>query len=66
MSQVQYVCQVLDKATNTCAEWVEYQSVLDQLAITKEQALLIVTPIASIYVLLIGWSFIMLIYHQSK
>lgn len=66
MAQVKYLCEILDPVTNTCVSWVEYIPVLDQLAITKDDALIILTPIASIYVLLIGWSFIMLIYHQSK
>lgn len=60
------ICEIVEESTNACLKWVEYKSVLDQLAITKDDALLILTPIASIYVLLIGWSFIMLVYHQSK
>jgi hypothetical protein len=60
------ICEIVEESTNACLKWVEYTPVLDQIAITKDDALLILTPIASIYVLLIGWSFIMLIYHQSK
>ena len=61
-----YVCKTLDHATASCLEWVEQLTLVDQLSISKEQALLILTPIASIYVLLIGWAFLMEIYHQSK
>lgn len=61
-----YVCKTLDQATASCLEWVEQITLIDQLSITKEQALIILTPIASIYVLLIGWAFLMEIYHQNK
>ncbi|OEY93806.1 hypothetical protein BJD20_20045 [Acinetobacter proteolyticus] len=60
------LCETVDEATKACLQWVEYVSVVDQLAITKSDALIIFTPIASTYVILIGWSFLMILYHQNR
>lgn len=60
------LCEIVDEATKACIQWVEYTSVIDQLAITKTEAMIIITPIFSTYALLIGWSFIMILYHQNK
>lgn len=50
-----YVCErVVD---NVCVDWVPNSTLLDQLAITPEQSVLILTPIVSTYCLLIAWSF---------
>ena len=56
MAQVTFVCDVLDKATNTCVSWVEQVSLLDQLAITKEQMIMLGTPIIGIYGLIIAFA----------
>jgi hypothetical protein len=58
-----YVCSELLNQNNvqTCVQWVEYNSVLDQIAITQSDALVLMTPIASIYVLLIAFKFINMI-----
>lgn len=56
MARVTFVCEILDTATNTCVEWVEQVSLLDQLAITKQQMAMIGTPIISIYGLIIAFA----------
>ena len=58
-----YVCETLQiiDGLQTCANWIEQTSLLDELKITKSQALMLLTPIGSVYVLLIAWSYISLI-----
>jgi len=56
MARVTFVCEILDTATNTCVHWVEQASLLDQLAITKQQMAMIGTPIISIYGLIIAFA----------
>jgi hypothetical protein len=56
MAQVTFVCDVLDTATNTCVSWVEQITLLDQLAITKAQMIMLGTPIIGIYALIIAFA----------
>lgn len=56
MAQVTFVCDVLDTATNTCVSWVEQITLLDQLAITKAQMVMLGTPIIGIYGLIIAFA----------
>lgn len=49
-----YVCQTLD-SSNVCSSWVEQVSLLDQLAITQSQMVMIGTPIIGIYGLIIAF-----------
>lgn len=56
MAQVTFVCDVLDTATNTCVSWVEQITLLDQLAITKSQMVMLGTPIIGIYGLIIAFA----------
>lgn len=56
MAQVTFVCDVLDTATNTCVSWVEQISLLDQMAITKAQMVMLGTPIIGIYGLIIAFA----------
>jgi hypothetical protein len=56
MAQVTFVCDVLDTATNTCVSWVEQITLLDQLAITKAQMIMLGTPIIGIYGLIIAFA----------
>lgn len=56
MAQVTFVCDVLDIATNTCVSWVEQISLLDQMAITKAQMVMLCTPIIGIYGLIIAFA----------
>lgn len=58
-----YVCSELLNQNNvqTCVQWVEYRSLLDQIAITQSDAYVLMTPIASIYVLLIGFKIVNMI-----
>jgi hypothetical protein len=52
-----YICeQVVD---NVCVNWIPNSTILDQLAITPEQAVILLTPIFSTYCLLIAWSFLL-------
>jgi hypothetical protein len=56
MAQVTFVCGRLYTATNTCASWVEQITLLDQLAITKAQMIMLGTPIIGIYGLIIAFA----------
>lgn len=56
MAQVLFVCEILDTATNTCVSWVEQVSMLDQLAITKAQMVMLGSPIIGIYGLIIAFA----------
>lgn len=56
MAQVTFVCEILDTATNTCVSWVEQLSLLDQLAITKAQMVMLGSPIIGIYGLIIAFA----------
>jgi hypothetical protein len=56
MAQVTFVCERLHTATNICASWVEQVSLLDQLAITKAQMIMLGTPIIGIYGLIIAFA----------
>ena len=56
MAQVTFVCEILDIATNTCVSWVEQITLLDQLAITKAQMIMLGTPIIGIYGLIIAFA----------
>ena len=56
MAQVNFVCEILDTATNTCVSWVEQLSLLDQLAITKAQMVMLGSPIIGIYGLIIAFA----------
>lgn len=56
MTQVLFVCEILDTATNTCVSWVEQVSMLDQLAITKAQMVMLGSPIIGIYGLIIAFA----------
>lgn len=56
MAQVTFVCDVLDTATNTCVSWVEQISLLDQMAITKAQMVMLGSPIIGIYGLIIAFA----------
>ena len=51
-----FVCQTLDQATNICTQWVEQVSLLEQLAITKQQMVMLGTPIIGIYGLIIAFA----------
>lgn len=51
-----YVCQFVDQATNTCTQWVEQVTLLEQLAITKQQMAMLGTPIIGIYGLIIAFA----------
>ena len=51
-----YVCEIVDTATQACVSWVEQVSFLDQLAITKQQMVMLGTPIISIYGLIIAFA----------
>lgn len=51
-----YVCEIVDTATQACASWVEQVFLLDQLAITKQQMVMLGTPIISIYGLIIAFA----------
>lgn len=50
-----YVCEIVDSATQACAQWVEQLTLLEQLSITKAQMVLLGTPIISIYGLIIAF-----------
>lgn len=56
MTQVTFVCEILDTTTNTCVSWVEQITLLDQLAITKAQMIMLGTPIIGIYGLIIAFA----------
>lgn len=56
MTQVTFVCEILDTTTNTCVSWVEQITLLDQLAITKAQMVMLGTPIIGIYGLIIAFA----------
>jgi hypothetical protein len=56
MAQVTFVCERLHTVTNTCASWVEQITLLDQLAITKAQMVMLGTPIIGIYGLIIAFA----------
>lgn len=50
-----YVCQTLDEASNTCMEWVEQApSMLQMLAITYDQALMIAQAIFGVQALVLA------------
>lgn len=51
-----YVCETLDQATQTCVHWVEQVTLLEQLAITKQQMVMLGTPIIGIYGLIIAFA----------
>lgn len=59
-----FVCKTINETSNSCIEWVEQLTWVDQLSITRSDAFMLLTPIVSIYVLLIGWHVFMLIYHN--
>ena len=56
MKEVTFVCEILDTSTNTCVSWVEQITLLDQLAITKAQMIMLGTPIIGIYGLIIAFA----------
>lgn len=51
-----YVCEIVDTATQACVSWVEQVSLLEQLAITKQQMVMLGTPIIGIYGLIIAFA----------
>ncbi|PJF05135.1 hypothetical protein [Acinetobacter seifertii] len=53
-----YVCSELQLINNvqTCVSWVEQVTLLEQLAITKAQMVMLGTPIVGIYGLIIAFS----------
>lgn len=51
-----YVCEIVDTSTQACVSWVEQVSLLDQLAITKAQMVMLSTPIIGIYGLIIAFA----------
>ncbi|WP_151781710.1 hypothetical protein [Acinetobacter bereziniae] len=51
-----YVCQFVDQVTNTCTQWVEQVTLLEQLAITKQQMAMLGTPIIGIYGVIIAFA----------
>lgn len=51
-----YVCEIVDTASQQCALWVEQITLLEQLAITKAQMVMLGTPIIGIYGLIIAFA----------
>ena len=55
-----YVCSQLSlpdaSGLQTCVSWIEQVSLLDQLAITKAQMVMLGTPIIGIYGLIIAFA----------
>lgn len=51
-----YVCEIVNTATQACDLWVEHVSTLEQLAITKQQMVMLGTPIIGIYGLIIAFA----------
>lgn len=52
-----YVCRTLieNNGVQTCLEWVEQVTLLEQLAITKAQMMMIGVPIIGIYGIIIAF-----------
>lgn len=52
-----YVCNALDELSQSCIEWVIYQpsSLVDQLAITKEDMVLIGGSISGVLALILAF-----------
>lgn len=55
-----FVCESFEiiNGLQTCAEWIEQTDLLNELRITRDQALMILAPIASTYVYLIAFKII--------
>lgn len=53
-----YVCETLQQVdgVQTCVSWVAQTSMLEQLAITKSQMVMLSTPIITIYGLIIAFA----------
>lgn len=50
-----FVCEIVDSATQQCSHWVEQVTLLEQLAITKTQMVMLGTPIIGIYGIIIAF-----------
>lgn len=50
------VCEIVNELTNQCDLWIDQVSLLDQLAITKAQMVMLGTPIIGIYGLIIAFA----------
>lgn len=50
-----YVCAELDEQLVQCKRWVEYHSVLDDLAITKSEMVMISTSLVAVFSVILGF-----------
>jgi hypothetical protein len=64
---MKYICTSLEEinGVQVCTSWIEYYSVFDELKITHANALMLLAAIASLYVILIAWSFIVLLFKRA-
>lgn len=50
-----YVCAELDEQLSQCKRWVEYYSLLDDLAITKSEMVMISTSLIAVFSVILGF-----------